>query len=77
MYGTGGVHTGFWWGNLRERDHLEDEGVDVRIILRWVYRKWDSGHGLDLRGSGQRQVTDCCKCGNDLSGSIKSGEFLD
>jgi hypothetical protein len=30
----GGVelHTGFWWGNLRERDHLEGPGVDGRII---------------------------------------------
>ena len=26
--------TEFWWGNLRERDHLEDTGVDGRIILR-------------------------------------------
>jgi hypothetical protein len=23
-----------WWGNLRERDHLEDQGKDSRIILR-------------------------------------------
>ena len=22
------VHTGFWWGYLRERDHLEDQGLD-------------------------------------------------
>jgi hypothetical protein len=27
------VFTGFWWGNLRERDHLEDQGIDGRIIL--------------------------------------------
>jgi hypothetical protein len=27
-----------WWGNLRERDHMEDPG---RIILRWIFRKWD------------------------------------
>jgi hypothetical protein len=36
--------TGFWRGNLRERDHLEDPDVDVRIILRWIFRKWDVGH---------------------------------
>jgi hypothetical protein len=27
-------YTGFWWGNLRERGHLEHPGVDVRITLR-------------------------------------------
>jgi hypothetical protein len=32
----GEVHTGFWWGNLRVRDHLEDPGVDQRIILKWI-----------------------------------------
>jgi hypothetical protein len=31
--GTGEVHTVFWWGNLRERDHLEDLGLDGRIIF--------------------------------------------
>ena len=30
-----------WWGNLRERDRLEDRGVDGRKILRWILRKWD------------------------------------
>jgi hypothetical protein len=37
------VNTGFWLGNLRERDHLEGPGVDRRIILRWIFRKWDGG----------------------------------
>ena len=41
--GRGEAYTGFWWGNLRERDHLENPGVEGRIILRWIFRKWDVG----------------------------------
>ena len=33
----------FWWGNPRERDHLEDPSVDGRIMLRWIFRKWGVG----------------------------------
>jgi hypothetical protein len=29
----------FWWGNLRERERLEDPGIYDRIILRWIFRK--------------------------------------
>jgi hypothetical protein len=34
---------GFWWGNLRERDHWGDPAVGGRIILRWIFRKWNVG----------------------------------
>jgi len=37
--------------NQRERAHLKDPGVDGRIILSWIFRKWDGGHGLDSSGS--------------------------
>jgi len=37
------MYTGFWWGNLRERDYFGDPGVDGRIISRWIFRKWDVG----------------------------------
>ena len=50
--GRGEMHTGFWWGYLNKRDHLEDPGVDGRIVLRWIFRKWDVGDGLDRDGLG-------------------------
>jgi len=43
MYGGGKAYTGFWWGNMTERDHMGHPGVDGRIILRWIFRKWDVG----------------------------------
>jgi hypothetical protein len=41
--GRGDAYRGFWWGNLNERDHLRDPGIDGRIILRWIFRKWEVG----------------------------------
>jgi hypothetical protein len=41
-------HAEFWWRNLRDRNHFEYPGVDGRIIVRWIYRKWNlGGGGLD------------------------------
>jgi len=37
----GEAYRGVCWGNLRERYHLEDPGVDGRIILSWIFRKWN------------------------------------
>jgi hypothetical protein len=72
---------GFWWGNRRERErerggHFGEPGVDGRIILRWVFRKWDVVVGT---GSSWLRIGagGTCKCGNELSGSIKCGVLLD
>jgi len=70
MGGRGEVYTGFWWENLRERGHLGDPGVDGRIILRWIFRKWDVGVRTGSSWAGT------CKCDSELPGSIKYGEFL-
>jgi len=39
LMGGGKAYTGIWWGNLKERDHLGDPGVDERI-LRWISSSW-------------------------------------
>ena len=77
LWGRGEAYTGFWFGNLSVRDHLGFPGVDGRITLRWIFRKWDEGYGLDRAGTGQGQVAGTCECGNEASGSLKCGEFLD
>jgi hypothetical protein len=35
------LHTGFWWGELSEGDHLGDRGVDGRIVVKWIFGKWN------------------------------------
>jgi hypothetical protein len=39
VWGKGEVCAGFWWGNLREKE----PGIDGRIILGWIFKKWDVG----------------------------------
>jgi hypothetical protein len=37
-WGTGELHIGFWWGDLRQGNLLEDLDVDGRIILKWIFK---------------------------------------
>jgi hypothetical protein len=46
-------YTEFWWGYLRERYHLEDPDVDGRIILKWIFKKWEGG--VDSIGLAQNR----------------------
>jgi hypothetical protein len=36
-----------WWGYLKEFNHIEDLGVDGKIILKWISRKEDWGVWMD------------------------------
>jgi hypothetical protein len=51
VWGTEEMYTGSWWGNLRKGDHLEDPGINERIILKWIFEKGDDWHRIDPPGS--------------------------
>jgi hypothetical protein len=37
------MHMRSWCGNLRKGHHLTDPGVDGRVILKWIFRRWVGG----------------------------------
>jgi hypothetical protein len=48
--GKGEVCTGFWWGSLRKGYHWGDPDVNGRIILKWIFRKWEGVVGTGWCG---------------------------
>ena len=68
---------GSWWGNRRERDNCGDLGVDGWLILGWISRRWDVGMWTGLGWHRIETGGGRFECGNEPSGSVKCGEFLD
>jgi len=52
VWGRGEIHSVFCWGDLTERDHLDDICVVGIMILKWVFKNWGRGLGLDSPGLG-------------------------
>jgi hypothetical protein len=67
----GEENTGFWWRNLRERDDLEDPGIDGRLILRRIFRKWDVVIWIGSIWLRIGTVAGTCGCGNEHLVAIK------
>ena len=64
-------------GKSEGKNHWGDLGINGWIILGWIYRRWGvgiwTGLGWPRIGTGGGG----CECGNEPSGSVKCGEFLD
>jgi len=72
MYGKAGEEcAGFWWGDLWERNHLEDL-IKMDLIFKWDEEAW-TGLVWTMIGT----VVGVCECDSEPLGSIKCGEFLD
>jgi hypothetical protein len=65
------------WGNVRERAHWGNTGVDVSIILRWIFMKWDVGVWNASSWLRIGQVVGICERGNESSSGIKFRDFFD
>lgn len=51
------MQTEFPWGNIRERDQVEDLDVDERVILKWIYKIWIGGMDwIDLTKNRDRRL---------------------
>jgi hypothetical protein len=63
-------------GKPEETDLLEDVGVDARIILKSILKKFSPGRILDSSGSVKGQVPDCCADSNEVQSSRKCRNFF-
>jgi hypothetical protein len=41
--GGRGLYKGFWWGSQKEKDHYDDLGEAMMIMLKWMLQKLNGG----------------------------------
>jgi hypothetical protein len=61
--------TVFWWGGLKERDHLEDQGIYGRMGSEWILGRLAGRCRVDPVGSEYGLVAGSCKYSDEPSGS--------
>ena len=61
--GRGDLHTGFLWRNLTKRENFQYPGVDVRVILKLILKKYDGNTDW------LEQEVSSCELGNNGPGS--------
>jgi len=61
------MHPDFAWGNVMEMDHMDDLGVDGRIMFKWALNKWDEEARTGFIWLGMGQVAGFCEHGNEHS----------
>jgi hypothetical protein len=77
VQGRGEVCTEFWWGNRRERGYSGVSGAVGAVLLEMIFKNWNVGVRTELGWLRIGYVAGACECGEEPSGSIKRGEFLD
>lgn len=66
----------FWFGVLKEKDHLWDLGTDAQMILKYILKTWG---GRTRTGLIWLRIGTCCSCFEyvyETSGSIKLEDFM-
>jgi len=58
-------------GKPEGKDRLEDLCVDARMMIKFIFKKWERGQaGLIWLKTGTGGGRGCCECGNEPSSSV-------
>ena len=63
-------------GETRGKGTTQKTQEQIVVILKWLFQNGVGRYGIDRSLSGYGQAAQICKSGNELSGSIKFGEFI-
>ena len=71
------MNRGLWWGKLKEGNHLEERGMDGRLILKLICEKRAGGMDWIHLAQERDKWQALANAVMNVPGSIKCGEFRD